>query len=80
MFFKKKIKCDHEWNKLLTNEEWVDTTTGGWVDSDRMKLVYIFCHKCRTREKVTLFEWQLREKEKELIQNKKSKEDESDIL
>lgn len=70
-----KNKCNHQWYLLYKNEEDVIKYNGIDIDIDYEKVAYCYCPECKTRERVSLLEWELREKQCEIDikhRNKKS--------
>jgi hypothetical protein len=64
---KKKPKCEHRWHKLLERQEFVYEHIGWHVNGDYEDRVYVFCPLCKTRKVVSKFEWELQEKEQEIL-------------
>lgn len=67
MWWKKKPECEHDWHKLLEKNIYVEDYSSIYFDGSYEDRVYIFCPKCKKRQSVTPLEWELREREQEIL-------------
>lgn len=67
MFWKKKVKCEHDYFHLDTVDAWEDHCVGNIVVSYKdVKHSYIYCPKCDQRRTVKEDEWLRIEKAQEI--------------
>lgn len=60
---KQSQECSHRWEFLHSRTETEIDYNGIDCDVNNVEYVYCYCPKCKTREKVTPFEWELRHKQ-----------------
>lgn len=62
-------KCNHRWELLKETKEEKWSYNGIDHDIDEYDVVFCYCPKCSTRDKVSPLEWDLRKKQQEIDDN-----------